>query len=267
MTNSILTFTTNLAKETGALLKEYFQRQGLDARLKSDNSLVTEADLAADRLIRRAIQKEYPNDGILSEEKVTAYPNGYTQVWVIDPLDGTTNFSLGLHYWGVSIARLHNGRPETAAVYFPLVDELYTAQEGQGAFLNGEPLHTKDASLNNPNSFFACCSRTYKYYQVNLPYKTRTLGSAVYHFCAVAKGAAIVAFEATPRLWDLAGGWLIVREAGGVIQALDEKAPFPAQEGYEYEKRGFSTLAAANPQLMKEAQEKLIFKTLKEKAL
>ncbi|MEA2008094.1 MAG: inositol monophosphatase family protein [Chloroflexota bacterium] len=267
MPNSILTFTTALAKEAGALLKEYFPRQGLDSHLKSDNSLVTEADLAADRLIRQAIQKEYPNDGILSEEKGTVYPNGYTQVWVIDPLDGTTNFSLGLHYWGVSIARLRNGRPETAAVYFPLVDELYTAQEGQGAFLNGEPLHIRGASLNNPNSFFACCSRTYKNYRGNLPYKTRTLGSAVYHLCAVAKGAAIVAFEATPRLWDLAGGWLIVREAGGVIQTLDEKAPFPAQEGYEYEKRGFPTLAAATPQLMKESQDQLTPKTLKEKTL
>ena len=253
MSHSPLPFAANLAEETGTLLKEYFHRQSLASELKSDNSLVTEADLAADRLLRQAIQREYPHDGILSEEGGTTYPNGYTHVWVIDPLDGTTNFSLGLHYWGVSIARLRDGYPETAAVYFPLVDELYTAQRGQGAFLNGEPLRIKDPKLNSPNSFFACCSRTHKYYRVNLPYKTRMLGSAVYHLCAVAKSAAIIAFEATPKLWDIAGGWLIVREAGGSVQTLTGESPFPAEPGCEYAQKSFPTLAAADPRLVEKS--------------
>lgn len=258
MSTSSLSFATDLAVETGALLKEYFHHQGLAAELKPDNTLVTEADLAADRLIRQAIREKYPNDGILSEEGGTLYPGGYTQVWVIDPLDGTTNFSLGLHYWGVSIARLRDGVLEMAVAHFPLIDETYTAQRGQGAFLNGEPLRVKDPKPNSPNSFFACCSRTYKHYRVNLPYKTRTLGSAVYHLCSVAKSAAIIAFEATPKLWDVAGGWLIVQEAGGSVQTLTGESPFPAQPGCEYEKKGFPALAAATPHLIEEAKDKLV---------
>ena len=261
MSNSPLTFTTNLAKEVGALLTEYFHHQNLDLELKSDNSPVTEADLAADRLIRQAIQKEYPDDGILSEEKGTTYPDDYTHVWVIDPLDGTTNFSLGLHYWGVSIARLLNGVPEMAVTHFPLIDETYTAQQEKGAALNGETLHIKELEGNNLNSFFACCSRTHKNYHVNLPYKTRTLGSAVYNLCAVAKSAALVAFEATPKLWDIAGGWLIAQEAGGSVQVFTGESPFPAQPGYDYEKKGFPTLAAATPQLIQEVKSKLTSKT------
>ena len=258
MNHSPLSFATNLAKEAGTLLKERFHRQDLVSELKSDNSLITEADLAADRLIRHTIQKEYPNDGILSEEEGTTYPDGYTHIWVIDPLDGTTNFSLGLHYWGVSITRLDNGNPELTAVYFPIVDELFIAQRGQGAFLNGEPLQIKDPQINSPNSFFACCSRTYKHYQVNLPYKTRTLGSAVYHLCTVAKSAAIIAFEATPKLWDIAGGWLIVEEAGGSVQTLTGEAPFPTQPGYKYENKAFPTLAAATPKLTQLARERIV---------
>lgn len=258
MNHSPLTFTSNLTKKAGALLKEYFHHQDLVSGLKSDNSLVTEADLAADRLIRQTIQREYPNDGILSEEEGTTFPDGYTHVWVIDPLDGTTNFSLGLHYWGVSIARLHNGIPELAAVYFPIVDELFTAQQERGAFLNGELLVIKDPLINSPNSFFACCSRTYKHYQVNLPYKTRTLGAAVYHLCTVAKSAAIIAFEATPKLWDIAGGWLIVQEAGGSVQTLTGEAPFPAQTGSDYKNKAFPTLAAATQKLARLAWERIV---------
>lgn len=257
MSSTALTFATSLAKETGALLKEYFHYQNLKSHLKADSSLVTEADLAADRRIRQVIQAAYPEDGILSEEKGTTYPSDHTQVWVIDPLDGTTNFSLGLHHWGVSIARLRDGCPTTAVAYFPMVDEIYTAQEGQGAFLNENPLYIKDPKLNSPNSFFACCSRTYQQYQVNIPYKTRTLGSAVYHLCSVAKSAAIVAFEATPKLWDIAGAWLIVQEAGGVVQTLDENALFPAKSGYDYKKKAFPTLAAATPQLIRTSQNQL----------
>lgn len=257
MAHSPLPFAANLAKESGALLTEYFHRQSLSSELKSDHSLITEADLAADRLIRKAIRKEYPKDGILSEEEGTVYVDGYTNTWVIDPLDGTTNFSLGLHYWGVSIARLQEGYPEIAAVYFPLVDELYVAQQNQGAFLNGKPLQIKNPKVNTPNSFFACCSRTYKHYEVNIPYKTRSLGSAIYHLCAVAKSAAIIAFEATPKLWDLAGGWLIVQEAGGSIQAFKGKKPFPAQPGFDYAKKPIPTLATATLDLMNLGQEKL----------
>ena len=259
--NSPLTFTTHLARQAGQLLLEYFQRTGLKTDLKADRSVVTEADLAADRLIAQAIQEQYPGEMILSEELRTSYSAGETTasqcVWIVDPLDGTTNFSLGLHFWGVLVARLVAGQPETAVLYFPLVDELYTAQRGQGAFLNGTRLHVQPPDPARPHSFFACCSRTFRRYNVSIPYKTRILGSAAYTLCCVARGVAVLGFESTAKIWDIAGPWLLVSEAGGVIETLDGSQPFPLQPDRPYDHQNFPTLAAATPEVAAQARQQI----------
>jgi myo-inositol-1(or 4)-monophosphatase len=257
MDSSPLIFATSLALEVGDLLEDYFHNHQLDPNLKADNTLVTQADLAADQLIQREITQQYPEDGLLTEESQTVYPDSKEYVWVVDPLDGTTNFSLGLHYWGVSIARLKAGRPETAVLYFPLVEELYSAQRDEGAFFNQEALTVQPPQKHSPASFFACCSRTYKHYQVEVPYKTRSLGSAAYHLCTVAHSTAILALEITPKLWDIAGAWLVVEEAGGVIQTLNSPSPFPARPGTDYEQIKYTTLAAATAEGNAFAQSKL----------
>ncbi|MFO7943246.1 MAG: inositol monophosphatase family protein [Anaerolineales bacterium] len=258
MNNEITSFAVQVANETGNLLQDFFQLNGVKSSLKADHSLVTQADLEADKLIRKAIRESYPQDGILSEEQNTSYPSGHSCVWVVDPLDGTTNFSLGLHYWGVSIARFRDGHPQTAVVYFPVVDELYAAQRGEGLLLNGVKHFIPEAQKYKSQSFFAHCSRTFQRYQVNIPYKTRSLGAAAYHICAVAKGSAILALETTPKLWDIAGAWLVVKEGGGSITTLKGGKPFPAIPGVEYQNKPFVTLAAANPSLLKKAQQGLI---------
>jgi len=193
-------------------LNDGFFYQNIDKtnpRFKEDRTVLTEADLAADRFLTQAIQAAFPEDYILSEEMNTQAPMTGQPVWVIDPLDGTTNFSLGVHYWGVSIARVVNGWPETAAVYFPVIDELYTAQRGAGSFLNGDRLKTTPFDPSLPNLFF-CCSRTYQHYRVKLRIKHRILGAAAYNFCAIASGRAKVGFEVTPKLWDIAAGGLLI---------------------------------------------------------
>ena len=98
--NEPFDFTKKLATEAGKTLLGFYRASGIEQSRKADKTVVTEADLAADEMIRTAIRKEYPQDGILSEEENTTYPSGKRFVWVIDPLDGTTNFSLGLHHWG-----------------------------------------------------------------------------------------------------------------------------------------------------------------------
>jgi myo-inositol-1(or 4)-monophosphatase len=251
---SRLDFGIQIARQTGQLLLEYFDSSDLQTSIKKDHSIVTEADLAADRLITEAIQKQYPKDRILSEELNTnivftdAVPS--SMVWVVDPLDGTTNFSLGLHYWGVSLACLMNGWPQTAVLYFPRIDELYYTQQGQRAYLNGHPLHVNAFEATKLQPFFACCSRTHQQYHVNIPYKTRILGSAAYTFCAVGRGTAILGFEATPKIWDLAAAWLVVQEAGGVIETHNNSQPFPLQAGVDYAHKDFPTLAAATQGLI-----------------
>ena len=257
MPTDALQFIAQLATQAGSLLAERFHLSGTHADLKADRSFVTESDLASDRLIGAAIRQAFPQDHILSEEKDTSSAAGAPAVWVIDPLDGTTNYAVGMHVWGVSIARLEQGIPTLAALYFPLLDELYTAQRGAGAWLNGAPIHTRPPDETQPLSFFVCCSRTHRRYKVSIPYKARILGSSAYSYCMLARGAALIAFEATPKVWDLAGGWLVVQEAGGVIETLFAPPPFPLSPETDYARSSFPTLAAATPDLLAQSRQQI----------
>lgn len=255
-----LKFATQLAQQTGKLLLELYSPFGTPASLKEDQTIVTDADTAADRLIRQAIREGFPKDRVISEEinpslrsesnsTVTQEKNRNLDekaVWVIDPLDGTTNFSLGLHYWGISIARILGGYPEIATIYFPLINELYTAQKGKGAFLNSDRIYAKQPQKSHQSTFFSCCSRTHKYYDVRVRYKTRILGSAAYDLCTVARGVSVLGFEATPKIWDIAASWLIVEEAGGVVETYDGSKPFPLETEFDFNRQVYPTLAAAN---------------------
>jgi myo-inositol-1(or 4)-monophosphatase len=257
-----LSFALQLAQEIGELLLGYFQSDELRAELKSDHSLVTQADLAADRFIKEAIYRTFPDDLLLSEEKQPGEASlevaADRAVWIADPLDGTTNFSLGLHYWGVLLARLVNGWPVLGVLYFPLVHELYHAQGGQGAYLNHQPLRIKAPEAKRPLSFFSCCSRTFRQYQVSVPYKARILGSAAYSLCMVARTSAILSFEATAKIWDLAAAWLVVTEAGGVVETLDGSRPFPLSAGTDYTQTSYPVLAAANPLISERAHRQIL---------
>jgi myo-inositol-1(or 4)-monophosphatase len=252
-----LSFAKELAQETGSLLCNHFTWSGIDAKKKADSSVVTAADIAADQLITNRIQEEYPDDSILSEELNTDLTAKTESVWIVDPLDGTTNFSLGLPIWGVSIARLTAGKPTIAAVYFPIFKELYSAETGKGAFLNEVPINVKPFDPEQPAAFFSCCTRTHRRYRVDVPYKMRILGSAAFSLCMVARGSALLAFEATPKIWDLAGGWLLVQEAGGVVESHTGSPLFPLSFGINYSQTSFPTVAAASLALAKQAHQQI----------
>lgn len=261
-----INFAINLARQTGQMLLDQFTKGGFKMQRKADSSLVTEADVAADRHISQSIQERYPQDLLLSEELQPRY-TGLAQtaqdgaIWIIDPLDGTTNFSMGLPFWGVLIARVTGGTPELGVIYFPAVDEMYTAQRGKGAFLNGQPLHTPTPEAGRPTAFFICCSRTYRRYNVEVPYKARILGSAAYSLCSVARGTAVLGFEATPKIWDIAAAWVLLKEAGGTIQTLNGVPPFPLNPGIDYGSQSFPTIAAANQEIAAQGRQQIRAKT------
>ncbi|MFN2113741.1 MAG: inositol monophosphatase family protein [Anaerolineales bacterium] len=248
-----LTIARTAALQAGNELVKIYQSGNQQGELKSDQTLVTEADRKADHLIQSLIRETCPQDGILSEESSTIYPEG-EHAWVVDPLDGTVNFSHGLLYWGVSIAHLEHGQPADAAVYFPLVDELYTASLGQGAELNGKPLIVQEGTREELVPLFVHCSRMHQQYDIRTRFKKRSLGAAAYHICLVAKSTAALALESTPRIWDFAASWLIVKESGGAIKALGEEQPFPAQPGVDYAGRPFPILAARSVQVLEEQE-------------
>jgi myo-inositol-1(or 4)-monophosphatase len=255
-------FARDLARQVGDLLLNYYHTPGIHTNLKADKSVVTEADLAADQLIIQNIRENFPNDLLLTEELQPTSPAERAMQdnagWVVDPLDGTTNFSLGLHIWGTLLTRLENGYPHLTVMYFPVLDEMYHAIRDQGAWRNGARLHVRAPDPGRPLPFFACCSRTFRRYQVNVPYKPRILGSSAYTFNAVASGMAVIGFESTPKIWDIAGSWLMVHEAGGVIETLVGDSPFPLQPDLNYASISYPTLAAANQLLANEARRQII---------
>lgn len=253
----VLDFAVNLARQTGNLLQKYYDPSGVNASLKPDQTVVTEADLAADRYITQEINTHFPGDQIISEESSQSITDIQSPTWVIDPLDGTTNFSLGLAIWGISIARLIDGYPEIAAIYFPLLNELYTAQRGSGAYINQKPIATRPTHPAHPMSFFACCSRSFRYFDISIPYKPRILGSSAYSFCMVARGTALLALDAVPKIWDLAAAWLIVEQAGGAIDTLDGPRPIPISPDVDYSHASFTLLAAANQDLFENSRGKI----------
>ncbi len=250
-------FAVQLALQAGNLLRTFFNPAGVQATAKPDRTVVTEADLAADKMITAAIHEHYPTDEIISEETAHSLHNEHASIWVIDPLDGTTNFSLGLSIWGVSIARISNGYPDLGALYFPMINELYAARKGLGASLNNKPISVRAPDLAQPMSFFACCSRTFRYYDVSNPYKSRILGSCSYSYCMVGRGTALLGFDATPKIWDLAAVWLLVEEAGGKIAAFEGLPPFPISAQDDYSILNYPTLAAATPEVFAMGQKKI----------
>ena len=244
-----LEFAKQIAEDAGVLLTKSFYDEDLNRSIKSDKSVVTEADLASDRMITTAIKDNFPGDLILSEESRVQY-EGEKEcgIWIVDPLDGTTNFSLGLTIWGVLVTRIQNGYPTTAVLNFPLLDEIYTSEAGKGAFLNGKRIDIDSVKTDDTLPFFVCCSRTFRRYEVNIPYKMRILGSAAYSFCLLLRGSAILSFETSPKIWDIAGSWLLVKEAGGTIDTITDEKPFPIHSGIDYSRRQYPTLGAKNRQ-------------------
>ena len=244
-----LNFAINLALETGKLLCTFYDSAGINASVKQDRTVVTEADLAADKMIAAAIKEQFPQDEIISEESFQPLKTTGSPTWIIDPLDGTTNFSLGLSIWGVSIARTIDGVPELGALFFPKLNELYTARHGAGAFMNDKSIHVRPPNPSQPMSFFACCSRTFRNYNVTIPYKSRILGSAAYSYCMVARGSALLGLDATPKIWDLAAIWILVEEAGGIIAPLEGPSPFPVSSNLDYSSASYPMLASATQEI------------------
>ena len=253
MTESRLSAVEHAAFISGKKLLDLFNLGKNGGEMKPDRTLVTEADRQADNLIHGLIREGFPGEGILSEEKSTVFPDS-EHVWVIDPLDGTVNFSHGLHYWGVSIAHLVDGIPQNGAIYFPTIDEMYTASRGEGAFLNKEPLTIKKGQSDELVPLFVHCSRMHQRFSVSVRYKKRSLGAAAYHLCLVAKNTATLALESTPRIWDFAAAWLIIEEAGAVIRSLGMEQPFPAQPGINYTQKPYPILAARSAGILAEAE-------------
>jgi myo-inositol-1(or 4)-monophosphatase len=242
---ALLQFAHELADGAASRLLKWFGKT--TAATKYDGSFVTQADLEVDRFIHDAVARRYPGHGLLTEETSLVY-RGDEFTWVVDPLDGTNNFANGLPLWGVSIAVLCEGRPLAAVLDFPPLAERFSAVRGQGASWNGRPLAPRPPTEADGNHFFIIDSRGARHLEFSLRPKTRLLGSTAYDLGAVSRGMAVGCCELLPKVWDIAGGWLALSEAGATVAPLwSGVSVFPMQPGMNYADRVFPLLAAASP--------------------
>lgn len=249
----ILSIAEAATADVGAqLLKDFGQAT---AEEKADGSLVTQSDKWADGELRRRLQQALPSHGVLSEEGTHVFPE-QDFCWIIDPIDGTTNFTRGVPLWGISLGLLYQGTPVFGHVYMPTLNQrfhgFFMGASGltgpSGAFLDGESIYTSnDAAAGS--QFFSLCARSLKVLQKPFPCKIRMLGVATYNLLTVAAGISLGAVEATPKIWDIAAVWAITRAAGGVWTPLEDVAIFPLEVGVDYGSRPFPTLLSARQDL------------------
>ena len=239
--NSLLPITESAARRAGALLSSRFGHAASGVSSKSTpTDLVSDADRAADELLRRLISEARPGDSILTEESGESgdgtSESGFR--WIVDPLDGTINFLFGIPVWAISIGLEGPEGMAAGVVYDPNRDELFTAARGEGAMLNGVSIRVND----RPELGSALIGTGFSYdsraREVQASILSRVLpkvrdvrrgGSAALDLCAVACGRLDGHYEAPLELWDKAAGALIVREAGGVTSEL--RGPLDQSDG------------------------------------
>ena len=210
------------ARASGAMLEA---PGAFEIRRKSENDFVTEMDLKSEQLIRDILLTACPEDEFFGEEY-----GGATQAvgrWIVDPIDGTANFMRGQRLYTISIAYEHDGELAAGCVYCPGTDELFLAVRGQGATLNGHPIHVSDtASLRDAIVHMGFGVRVPSHRERTLAVfpallrsvsDVRRTGSAAYDLCCVAAGRADAYLELGINLYDYGAGYVILTEAGGTF--------------------------------------------------
>lgn len=222
-----LTLCEQAARAGGQALLEWIGR--FEVREKGPRDLVTEADLASQEAIRRVVQTAFPGHGFVSEES-DGFKTDAEYCWVVDPLDGTTNYVHQVSHYAVSVALLQHGRPLVGTIFDPVQEELFSAVRGQGARLNGLPIRTTRVSdlaqALVAGSFSArvpADSPEIDQFVAALLgcQAVRRTGSAALNLAYVASGRFDAFWAMSTKAWDVAAGVLLVEEAGGVVTQLN----------------------------------------------
>ncbi len=244
----MLNIAVRAARAAGDIIMRHFDRlDTVTVETKQRNDFVSEVDREAEARIIQILRRSYPQHGILAEESGEQAGDGY--VWIIDPLDGTTNFLHGFPHFAVSIALAHKGRLEQAVIYDPVRQELFTASRGSGAELNNRRIRVSgcrdlDGALLGTGFPFRDDQPTAVYMDILHEFIARTTGvrrpgSAALDLAYLAAGRIDGFWELGLSRWDIAAGALLIREAGGIIGDF--------HGGEDYLKSG--DVIAANPKV------------------
>ncbi len=224
---------------SGKILQQFFEQKELIITNKEGiNNLVTEADHAAEKVIIDTIKKDYPDHFILSEEAGEIVMDSAYK-WIIDPIDGTVNFANGIPICCISIALEYNGQMILGCVYNPFLKELFFAEKGKGATLNGKKINVSNKTKVEKSILVTGFPYTYldtengplqifeRFIRKGIP--VRRLGSAAIDLCWVAAGRFDGFYEHKLQAWDSAAGFLMVEEAGGKVTDFTGKIYSPYQ--------------------------------------
>jgi myo-inositol-1(or 4)-monophosphatase len=252
-----ITTASEIARRAGALLMEFFVR-GVKTEYKGTGTVdvVTEADRSSEKLIVESLRSVFPNHGIVGEEGSRSQSAG-EYLWYVDPLDGTTNFAHGFPVFSVSIGLVRNNQVIAGVVFDPTRNELFAAERGRGATLNGKGIHvSKVRALGesllatgfpskkrhlNPNIYF--------YHQLTLKsHGLRRAGSAALDLAGVASGRYDGYWEFNLNAWDTSAGVLLVEEAGGKVTHMD---------GSEFDVAASKEVLATNGHIHQELQDEM----------
>ena len=247
--------TNKQLRELDYLFELVSQRQTKDfgnisASNKADGSLLTSCDLWSDKTIVDGLASIAPGEGVLSEEGQKLIPNSKAY-WVVDPLDGTTNFAAGIPYWSISVARFVDGTPQSSFLIIPTLKKKFVAIKGEGVWLNNKKIEVNN---NQKSECVSLCSRSIKILQKNpssiFPGKIRLLGVSSLNLTSVAMGQTFGAIESTPKIWDIAAAWLLLEELNCSIEWL-EINPMHLTREQDLKDTNFPLIASRTKEKMK----------------
>ncbi|CAL4188926.1 unnamed protein product, partial [Meganyctiphanes norvegica] len=226
--------TVQLIQGGGIVQQAIKKKKSIECK-SGATDLVTESDQAVEKLLISGFSNAFPDHKFIGEESVAAGEKCQltsAPTWIIDPIDGTMNFVHSLPYVCISIALWVNKEPEIAVVYNPCLEQMFTARKGKGAFLNGEKINVSGQKELNQALVFAEMGTSLDPAKVDcvltnvttlMPkvHGIRAMGSCAMNLVTVASGGVDVCYEFGIHAWDTAAGYLIVREAGGVVLDTD----------------------------------------------
>ena len=226
--SKFLKIAIQAARIAGKITTHYFNK-GFLIEVKKDNSPVTIADKEAETAIREHIHKAFPSHGFLGEEQ-GGNTTDLEYTWIIDPIDGTKNFTHKLPFWATEIALMHKNKIIAGVSYAPLLNKLLYAERNKGAYLNDQPIHVSSVeSVNQSFVTFGSIRHFYKENRINSflkltndAYYTRGFGDTWSHHL-LAAGHTDAMLEGYVNLWDIAAVSIIVEEAGGKVTDLNGK--------------------------------------------
>jgi len=187
---------------------------------KAANELVTEADTESEKMLEEFVTKNYPGHGFIGEE-ISRVKSGTDYYWIVDPIDGTSNFVNRLIIWGPSIGIYHKGMPIMGFISLPVLNRLYYAIKGGGAYCNGERIKSSSVQNYDKNKFVGLSSHFFEKYVLRLPCKVRMQGSACSNIAFLAQGSYVAFYSDEVKFWDVSAGIIIIQESGGIIQTVE----------------------------------------------